>query len=179
MPPRNNVHVGMVLSYYYPVALLFSVAARPRIFGLPTKLISRSPKKANSLRIRVTGDSTNAPRTAWSRFGDKLLEFWVVCPQNETAVLKGIRFRPWHDVRLFHTTPSFLDKTSTQGPVGHPLEYPACRTGQSTYHGGNIPGNNYTQNLLCGHRGVSMTFEWRGFWPVLEGTIVNRTKYCQ
>ena len=25
-----------------------------------------------------------------SRFGDKLLEIWVVCPQNRTAVLKGL-----------------------------------------------------------------------------------------
>ena len=30
------------------------------------------------------------PLEPQSRFGDKLLEHWVVCPQNGTAVLKGL-----------------------------------------------------------------------------------------
>ena len=29
-----------------------------------------------------------------SRFGDKLLEIWVDCPPNETAVLKGLSEEP-------------------------------------------------------------------------------------
>ena len=31
------------------------------------------------------------PLEPQSRFGDKLLEIWVFCPQNGTAVLKGLR----------------------------------------------------------------------------------------
>ena len=31
------------------------------------------------------------PLEPQSRFGDKLREVWVVCPENGTAVLKGIR----------------------------------------------------------------------------------------
>ena len=32
-----------------------------------------------------------------SRFGDKLLGIWVVCPQNGTAVLKGLAGRSFKD----------------------------------------------------------------------------------
>ena len=35
--------------------------------------------------------SSLTPLEPQSRFGDTLLEIWVVCPQNETVALKGLR----------------------------------------------------------------------------------------
>ena len=37
------------------------------------------------------GDFFITPLEPQSRFGDKLLEIWQVCPQNGTAVLKGLK----------------------------------------------------------------------------------------
>ena len=38
-------------------------------------------------------ERTATPLEPQSRFGDKLLDIWMVCPQNGTAVLKGLMWR--------------------------------------------------------------------------------------
>ena len=60
------------------------------LFPCPVCVFSHKNVLSTSSTTSVRADYLT-PLEPQSRLGDKLLEIWAVCPQNGTAVLKGLR----------------------------------------------------------------------------------------
>ena len=72
---------------------------------------ARHTEKKQDLALTLLGPQ--------SRFGDKLLRIWLVCPKNETAVLKGLKV--WNG--YVETTRIITEPTYAYHYVSHP---PRC-----------------------------------------------------
>ena len=73
---------------FFPIPFIISVL-------LSSLFTSRNPHPGSPSSLRFLSWHLNPFRTAVS-IGDKLLRIWVVCPENGTAVLKGLNARMLH-----------------------------------------------------------------------------------
>ena len=99
---------AVLTAYYVATKYLCGVALWPQNLYISLLLIGLKNRHGHCLCWMSTGRKNGLnPTEPQSRFGDKLLQVWVVCPQTGTAVLKGLMWRTYTHLI------SYLDTTGT------------------------------------------------------------------